>query len=152
MRTFTSDAGTVTRFSCGISLKELLTARKDFHLVLARLPSPLKLRRDKTARQASNANNRRPTWLLLRRSGDIIAIMRCVTMEAEIDHGRVIPKEPEKLPLTGKALLTVLNSTGEKPDWDRIIGLLGTMHEKVDGLTIERESRAGWDRRPRSQE
>jgi len=78
--------------------------------------------------------------------------MRCVTMEAEIDHGRVIPKEPEKLPLTGRALLTVLNSTGEKPDWDRVIGLLGTMHEKVDGLTIERESRAGWDRRPRSQE
>ncbi len=78
--------------------------------------------------------------------------MRCVTMEAEIDHGRVIPKEPEKLPLTGRAFLTVLNPTGEKPDWDRIIGLLGTMQEKVDGLTIEREARAEWDRRPRSQE
>jgi len=46
----------------------------------------------------------------------MVAIMRCVTMEAEIDHGRVIPKEPEKLPLTGRALLTVLNPTGEKPD------------------------------------
>src|SRR5438874_13806149 len=71
--------------------------------------------------------------------------------EAEIDHGRIIPKEPEKLPLTGRALLTVLNLTGEKPDWDRVIGLLGPMQEKVDGLTIEREARAEWDRRPRSQ-
>jgi len=74
----------------------------------------------------------------------MVAIMRCVTMEAEIDHGRVIPKEPEKLPLTGRALLTVLNSTGEKPDWDKVIGCLGTMQEKVDGLTIERDARAEW--------
>jgi hypothetical protein len=73
-------------------------------------------------------------------------------MEAEIDHGRVIPKEPEKLPLTGRALLTVLNPDGEKPDWDRIIGLLGTMQEAVDGLTIEREARAEWDRSPRPQD
>ena len=78
--------------------------------------------------------------------------MRCITMEAEIDHGRVIPKEPEKLPLTGRALLTVLNPAGEKPDWDKIIGLLGTMQEKADGLTIEREARAEWDGSSRSQQ
>ena len=71
-------------------------------------------------------------------------------MEAEIDHGRVIPKEPEKLPLTGRALLTVLSPAGEKPDWDKIIGLLGTMQEKADGLTIEREARAEWDGSSRS--
>ena len=81
----------------------------------------------------------------------IIPYMRCVTMEAEIDHGRVIPKEPEKLPSTGKALLTVLSSTGESPDWDRVIGLLGTMQKKADGLTIEREARAEWDDGSRSQ-
>lgn len=82
----------------------------------------------------------------------MVAIMRCVTMEAEIDHGRVIPKEPEKLPLTGRALLTVLNPTGEKPDWDTVMALLGTMEEKADGLTMEREARAEWDGRSRSQE
>ena len=76
--------------------------------------------------------------------------MRCVTMEAEIDHGRVIPKEPDKLPLTGRALLTVLGPPSEKPDWDKVMGLLGTMQQKVDGLTIEREARAEWDRRLRS--
>jgi hypothetical protein len=73
-------------------------------------------------------------------------------MEAEIDHGRVIPKEPEKLPLTGRALLTVLNPSGEKPDWDRVIALLGTMQQRVDGLTIEREARAEWDGKSHSQQ
>ena len=78
--------------------------------------------------------------------------MRCVTMQAEIDHGRVIPKEPEKLPPTGRALLTVLNPVRERPDWDKVIGLLGTMQKKVDGLTIEREARAEWDGSSRSQQ
>jgi hypothetical protein len=78
--------------------------------------------------------------------------MRCVTMEAEIDHGRVIPKEPEKLPLTGRALLTVLSPVDEKRDWDKVMGLLGTMQEKADGLAIEREARAEWDGNSRSQQ
>lgn len=71
--------------------------------------------------------------------------MRCVTMEAQIDHGRVIPKEPEKLPLTGTALLTVLTATGDKPDWEKIIALLGTMQNKADGIIVERQARAEWD-------
>ena len=73
--------------------------------------------------------------------------MRCVTMEAEIDHGRVIPKEPEKLPPTGTALLTVLMTSGDNRDWDKIMGLLGTMQNKVDGLTVERQARAEWNSR-----
>jgi hypothetical protein len=76
--------------------------------------------------------------------------MRCVTMEAKIDHGRVIPKEPEKLPPTGTALLTVLTATGDKRDWDKIMGLLGTMQNKVDGLTVERQARAEWKSRANS--
>jgi hypothetical protein len=76
--------------------------------------------------------------------------MRCVTMEAEIDHGRVIPKEPEKLPPTGTALLTVLTATDDKRDWDKIMALLGTMQKKVDGLTVERQTRAEWNSRANS--
>ena len=68
-------------------------------------------------------------------------------MEAEIDHGRVIPKEPEKLPPTGVALLTVLTATGDKRDWDKIMALLGTMQNNVDGLTVERQARAEWNGR-----
>ena len=78
---------------------------------------------------------------------DIVHGMRCVTMEAEIDHGRVIPKEPEKLPPTGTALLTVLTAPGDKRDWSKIMALLGTMQNKVDGLTVERQARAEWNSR-----
>jgi hypothetical protein len=81
----------------------------------------------------------------------VSARMAYLTMEAEIDHGRIIPKEPEKLPATGKALLTVLESVERKPDWDKVMSLLGTMQNKVDGLSYEREVRAEWDERERQQ-
>ncbi len=77
--------------------------------------------------------------------------MGYLTMEAEIDHGRIIPKEPEKLPATGKALLTVLDPTERKPDWDKVQSLLVTMQKKLDGLAIEREARSEWEERERSQ-
>ncbi|MEK7676072.1 MAG: hypothetical protein AAB676_09600 [Verrucomicrobiota bacterium] len=75
--------------------------------------------------------------------------MAYLTMKAEIDHGRITVAEPEKLPATGKALLTVLDSPERKPDWNKVMSLLGTMQNKVDGLTVEREARAGWDERER---
>ena len=79
--------------------------------------------------------------------------MADLTMEADIDHGRVIPKEPEKLPLVGKALLTVLNTPERQPDWDKVMGLVGKMQNKADGLAVERAARAEWnDRADRSQQ
>jgi len=72
-------------------------------------------------------------------------------MEAEIDHGQIIPKEPEKLPATGRALITVLESAPRKPDWDKVMSLLGMMEAKVDGLKLEREAREEWERREQSQ-
>jgi hypothetical protein len=75
--------------------------------------------------------------------------MADLTMEADIDHGRVIPREPEKLPLIGKALLTVLDTPGRKPDWEKINGLLGRMQKKVDGLDMERTAREEWNGRDR---
>ena len=76
--------------------------------------------------------------------------MANLTMEATIDHGRITVAEPEKLPVTGKALLTVLEPPERKPDWAKVMSLLGTMQSKVDGLTVEREARAEWDDRERS--
>jgi hypothetical protein len=32
------------------------------------------------------------------------------TVEVEIDHGKVVPKDPEKLPQTGTGLLTILTA------------------------------------------
>ncbi len=77
--------------------------------------------------------------------------MSYLTMEAAIDHGRITVAEPDKLPVTGKALLTVLDSPERKPDWAKVMSLLGTMEHKVDGLAVEREARAGWDERERKQ-
>ena len=39
--------------------------------------------------------------------------MSYLTVEVELDHGRVIAKEPDKLPLKGSALLTILEPTAD---------------------------------------
>ena len=77
--------------------------------------------------------------------------MANLTLEATIDHGRITVAEPEKLPATGKALLTVLDAPERKPDWNKVMSLLGTAENKLDGLAIEREARAEWDERERKQ-
>ena len=77
--------------------------------------------------------------------------MAYLTLAAEIDHGRITVAEPDKLPVTGKALLTVLDSPEHRPDWNKVMSLLGTMQAKVDGLTVEREAREEWDERERKQ-
>jgi hypothetical protein len=77
--------------------------------------------------------------------------MAYLTMEVEIDHGRIIPKEPEKLPANGKALLTVLESSENKPDWDKVMRLLGTMTKPTDGLAYQQEVREEWEDRERRQ-
>lgn len=75
--------------------------------------------------------------------------MSYLTLEADIDHGRITVAEPDKLPVTGKALLTVLDAPARKPDWNKVMSLLGTMQNKVKGLAIERAARAEWDERER---
>ena len=77
--------------------------------------------------------------------------MANLTLEATIDHGRITVAQPEKLPVRGKALLTVLDVPERKPDWDKIMAILGTAQNKLDGLQVERESRVDWDERERQQ-
>ena len=77
--------------------------------------------------------------------------MAYLTLSAEIDHGRITVSEPEKLPAKGKALLTVLDSPERKPDWNKVMSLLGTAEKKLDGLAVEREARDEWDERERKQ-
>jgi len=73
--------------------------------------------------------------------------MGYLTLEADIDHGRITVAEPDKLPVTGKALLTVLETPTQRPDWAKVMSLLGASGSKLDGLAIEREARAEWDDR-----
>jgi hypothetical protein len=49
--------------------------------------------------------------------------MAYLTVEVELDHGRVIAKEPDKLPATGPALLTILLPNGPDSRDQRPIGL-----------------------------
>jgi len=35
--------------------------------------------------------------------------MSYVTLEVEIDHGKIVPKEPQKLPQQGKGILTIIS-------------------------------------------
>ena len=77
--------------------------------------------------------------------------MANLTLEATIDHGRITVADPEKLPVTGKALLTVLDVPERKPDWDKFMTLLGTAEKKLDGLQVEREAREEWEERERKQ-
>jgi hypothetical protein len=41
--------------------------------------------------------------------------MSYVTVEVDIEHGKVVPKEPGKLPQTGSGLLTILKAAPEAP-------------------------------------
>lgn len=77
--------------------------------------------------------------------------MANLTLEATIDHGRITVAEPEKLPVNGKALLTVLDTPERKPDWDKVMRLLGSAQNKLDGLAVERAARDEWDERERKQ-
>jgi hypothetical protein len=40
--------------------------------------------------------------------------MSYLTVEVEIDHGRIIPSEPKQLPENGRGLLTILPSANGK--------------------------------------
>ena len=73
--------------------------------------------------------------------------MTYITMEAEIDHGRIIPAEPEKLPVSGRALLTVLSSHERKPDYIKIKALLGKLRTDIDTEAWQREIRSEWNGR-----
>ena len=47
--------------------------------------------------------------------------MSYLTVEVEIDHGKVVPKEPEKLPEKGNGLLTILQaSASPSPERRRV--------------------------------
>lgn len=83
----------------------------------------------------------------------VVASRRMVylTMEAEIDHGRITVAEPEKLPVTGKAVLTVLDTPTHKPDVDVIKSVIGTLKTRIDASEWQRRERSEWDERERKQ-
>ena len=61
------------------------------------------------------------TRLVWPRARRYFAAMSYTTLEVEIEHGRIVPKEPQKLPEKGSGLLTIL--TPLPPAAPRPIGL-----------------------------
>ena len=49
--------------------------------------------------------------------------MSYLTVEVEIDHGRLVAAEPERLPQKGRGLLTVLEASDEKGNMDKMTPL-----------------------------
>ncbi len=92
-------------------------------------------------------------FLALSLATRVVAFRRManLTMAAEIDHGRITVAEPDKLPVTGKALLTVLDIPERKPDWKKIEAILGTLKTSVDAAEWERQIRSEWDECERAQ-
>lgn len=75
--------------------------------------------------------------------------MAPITIEATIENGHIIPDEPNKLPATGRVLVTVEDAKRlrKKADVAVIKSLLGKAKAPMSGVEYERQVRAEWDER-----
>ncbi len=69
--------------------------------------------------------------------------MSYVTLEVEIDQGRIVPREPTKLPRKGKGLLTVLESSSEITEVDNLTPL-EAFHALQKSLNLDAARARAW--------
>ena len=62
-------------------------------------------------------------------------------MEVEIEHGKVVPKEPDKLPESGHGLLTILPPAGQPTD---SVKFLQALEELQKRLNLDEKKAAEW--------
>ena len=67
--------------------------------------------------------------------------MRYLTVEVEIDHGKVVPKEPEKLPEKATGLLTILPPVSTEPPK---ISQLEAWHALQRHLNLDEATARAW--------
>ncbi|HTA30926.1 MAG TPA: hypothetical protein VK731_10590 [Candidatus Cybelea sp.] len=73
--------------------------------------------------------------------------MTYVTIEADIQGGRIVPKENAQLPQRGRALVTLLPEAPCQPNWDTVESVLGALRRAdLDSSAWQREIRAEWGR------
>ena len=76
--------------------------------------------------------------------------MSYVTVEVEIDHGHIVPREPEKLPDQGRGLLTILqpaagSAGGSKPVRARVeVPLIRGDGQRIINPTAEELDASLW--------
>ena len=68
--------------------------------------------------------------------------MSYVTVEVDIDHGRIVPREPEKLPEKASGLLTILLPAGGAPNGERMSPqeALRTLQQQAKLTTAQAEA------------
>jgi hypothetical protein len=64
--------------------------------------------------------------------------MSLLTLEVEIQHGKVVPREPEKVPESGRGLLTILPSATAAPS------LLQVLERLQQHLHLDERRAADW--------
>ena len=69
--------------------------------------------------------------------------MSYVTLEVEIDNGRIVPSEPSKLPNKGKGLLTVLESAPEAEAVENLTPL-EAFHALQKSLNLDKTKAQAW--------
>lgn len=67
--------------------------------------------------------------------------MSYITLEVEIDHGQILPREPSKLPAKGKGLLTLLESN-EAPNAK--LTPIEAFHELQKHLDLDETKAKAW--------
>lgn len=69
--------------------------------------------------------------------------MSYITLEVEIDHGHIVPREPSKLPEKGKGLLTVLEASGEEANIQKMTPL-EAFHMLQKSLNLDGAKAKAW--------
>ena len=69
--------------------------------------------------------------------------MSYLTVEVEIDHGRIVPREPAKLPVKGKGLLTVLEPNAGAPELESM-SQLEAFHALQQSLNLDQAKTKAW--------
>lgn len=69
--------------------------------------------------------------------------MSYLTVEVEIDHGRLLAAEPEKLPEKGKGLLTVLETSDKEPPIQKLTPL-EAFHALQHSLQLDGAKAKAW--------
>ncbi|MBM3861807.1 MAG: hypothetical protein FJ395_19460 [Verrucomicrobia bacterium] len=64
--------------------------------------------------------------------------MSLLTLEVEIQHGRVVPREPDKVPESGRGLLTILPSSAGA------LSLLQVLERLQQHLHLDERQAADW--------
>jgi hypothetical protein len=69
--------------------------------------------------------------------------MSYITVEVEIDEGRIVPREPAKVPQKGRGLLTVLESTEETAAIEKMTPL-EAFHALQKSLNLDEAKAKAW--------